>query len=247
MSRWREVVREELARYRAQTELAVVSRQELLDQSLPRLEAEFPDNNTHEQSLSRTLQELRDCGEIGFLSEGTYRILSLDADSDAATDAAARSGVEVTYTASEYETTATGRRIHPEFRETVLRRFGERCPVSGVDHAGLLDVAHVLPWSDHPDRRADFGNVLALSKTHHAAFDRELFTLDSTYRLRVNPAFETSEAQRASSASGETVSGDVLARTLVERNGERVRLPQEARPSPTYLETRNESLDWSPA
>lgn len=233
MSRWREVVREELARYRAQTELATVTRRELLDQSLPRLEAEFPDNNTHEQSLSRTLQELRDRGEIGFLSEGTYRILSLDADRAAATDAAARSGVEVSYTAREYETTATGRRVHPEFRETVLRRFGGRCPVSGVDHDGLLDVAHVLPWSDHPDRRADFENVLALSKTHHAAFDRELFTFDSTYRLRVNPALETDS--------------EVLARTLVERDGERVRLPEAARPSPTYLETRNESLDWTSA
>lgn len=234
MSRWREVVREELARYRAQTELAVVSRQELLDQSLPRLEAEFPENNTHEQSLSKTLRQLRKRNEIAQLSRGTYRILSLDADPDAPTaDAAARSGVEVAYTAREYETTATGRRIHPEFRETVLRRFGERCPVSGVDHARLLDVAHVLPWSDHPDRRADFGNVLALSKTHHAAFDRELFTLDSKYRLRVNPAFETDS--------------DVLARTLVKRDGERVGLPEGMRPSPTYLETRNESLDWASA
>jgi hypothetical protein len=34
-------------------------------------------------------------------------------------------------------------------------------------------------------------NVLTLSKTHHAAFDREFFTLDKEYCLRVSPAFET--------------------------------------------------------
>ena len=34
-------------------------------------------------------------------------------------------------------------------------------------------------------------NVLPLSKTHHAAFDRELFTIDREHRLRANPSFET--------------------------------------------------------
>lgn len=230
MSHWRDVVREELARYREQTGLSVVRRQDLLDQSLPRLEAEFPDSNTHGQSLSRTLQQLRDRDEIGFLSEGTYRILALD--TNATTDAVTHADVEVTYTAREYETTATGRRIHPEFRETVLCRYDELCPVSGVDHPELLDVAHVLPWSEYPDRRADFENVLALSKTHHAAFDRELFTLDSEYRLRVNPKFDTES--------------DVLVRTILDRDGMYVDLPEKARPSTAYLRSRNESLDWSP-
>jgi putative restriction endonuclease len=240
MSRWREVVREELARYREQTGIAVIERQDLLDQSRERLRAEFPESNTHSQSLSRTLQELRDRGEIGFLSDGTYRILSLEYDGDPADgstlsvgDGAIQSDDAMpSYTATEYETTATGRRIHPEFRETVLRWYGNRCPVSGVDRVGLLDVAHVLSWSEFPDRRADFENVLALDKTHHAAFDRGLFTLDAAYRLRVNPTFETDS--------------DVLRRTLVERDGEQVRLPTDGRPSPEYLRERNERLDWSP-
>lgn len=233
MSRWREVVREELARYREQTGVAVVERQDLLDQSLPRLEAEFPKSNTHSQSLSKTLRQLRQRDEIAQLSRGTYRILSLgdDGDPDPVSSPSPDDAVP-TYTATEYETTATGRRIHPEFRETVLRRYGNRCPVSGVDRVGLLDVAHVLSWSEFPDRRADFENVLALDKTHHAAFDRGLFTLDAAYRLRVNPAFETDSG--------------VLHRTLVERDGERVRLPTEVRPSPEYLRERNERLDWSP-
>lgn len=243
MSRWREVVREELARYREQTGLAVVERQDLLEQSRSRLETEFPASNTHGQSLSRTLQELRERDEIAFLPEadGTYRILSLDtsfvptAEGDGATrpgDTAPSDDAAPIYTATEYETTATGRRVHPEFRETVLGRYDGRCPVSGVDCAGLLDVAHILPWSEFADRRAEFRNVLALDKTHHAAFDRGLFTLDSAYRLRVNPAFETDS--------------DLLRRTLVDRDGEKIRFGEAAKPSPEYLRTRNDRLDWSP-
>jgi len=77
------------------------------------------------------------------------------------------------------------------------------CPISGVDHPGLLDVAHVLSWSDYPQYRADVANVLPLSKTHHAAFDKGLFTIDLDYCLRVNPEFETQS--------------DLLQRTLLDR------------------------------
>jgi len=52
---------------------------------------------------------------------------------------------------------------------------------------------------------ADLSNVLALSKIHHAAFDRELFTIDQNYRVRVNPDFETQS--------------DVLQQTIIDREG----------------------------
>ncbi len=101
-----------------------------------------------------------------------------------------------------------------------------------MDYVGLLDVAHVLPWSEFADLRADFENVLALDRTHHAAFDRGLFTFDSEYRLRLNPAFETNS--------------DVLRRTLADRDGEEIRFGDGTGPSPEYLRRRNERLDWSP-
>ena len=111
-------------------------------------------------------------------------------------------------TAGTYETTTHARAVDPEFRATVLSRYDRTCPVSGVDHPGLLNVAHVLSWSEYPDQRADISNVLPLSKTHHAAFDRELFTLDQDYRLRVNPEFDTQST--------------LLEQTMINRAGERV-------------------------
>jgi putative restriction endonuclease len=128
-----------------------------------------------------------------------------------------------------YEATVHARSLDPEFRATVLSRHGRTCPVSGVDHPGLLDVAHVLSWSEYPEYRADVSNVLALSKTHHAAFDRELFTIDQEYQLCVNPEFETES--------------DVLQRTIIDREGERISVPDGSL-EPQYVAQHNVSLEW---
>jgi putative restriction endonuclease len=131
--------------------------------------------------------------------------------------------------ADTYETTTYARAVDPEFRATVLSRYGDACPVSGVDHHALLDVAHVLPWSEYPEQRADLSNVLVLSKTHHAAFDRELFTLDQEYRLHVNPEFETES--------------ELLQQTLLSQ--ERTRIPGlDGRLSEEYLARHNTTLEW---
>jgi putative restriction endonuclease len=146
------------------------------------------------------------------------------ADSDwspSVSDAGMRTGT--------YETSVHARSVDPEFRATVLSRHDRTCPVSGVDHSGLLDVAHVLSWSEYPEHRADLSNVLALSKTHHAAFDRELFTIDQNYRLCVNPSFETQS--------------DVLQRTIIDRAGERISIPEEGL-KPQYVAQHNAALEW---
>jgi len=131
--------------------------------------------------------------------------------------------------AGTYETTVHARRVDPEFRATVLSRHDRTCPISGVDHPGLLDVAHVLPWSEYPEYRADLSNVLALSKTHHAAFDRGLFTIDKENQLRVNPSFETQS--------------DLLQRTIIDRAGERISIPDDSL-NPQYVTQHNASLEW---
>ena len=128
-----------------------------------------------------------------------------------------------------YETTVHARSVDPEFRATVLSRHDSTCPISGVDHPGLLDVAHVLSWSDYPEYRADLSNVLALSKTHHAAFDRELFTIDQDHRLCVNPRFETQS--------------DLLQRTILDRAGERISIPDNNL-KPQYISKHNSTLEW---
>ena len=228
MSQWREVVRRELHRYREQTGHDVVERQDLLEQALPILEEEFPDASTPGQTLSRVLQELRDRDEIEFLDfEGTYRIGDLDHEF---TEEDWTELGDHRYEANTYETTVTARSLPARFRDAVLSWYGARCPVSGVDHAELLDVAHVLSWSDNQDVRTDPGNVLILDKTHHEAFDRGLFTIDDGYRLQVMPGFSTES--------------ELLQSSLVDSDGQELTFPDTRRPSPEYLRTHNEALEW---
>jgi putative restriction endonuclease len=134
------------------------------------------------------------------------------------------------FSARTYETTTVARRVDPEFRATALSRYDTECPVSTVDHPHLLDVAHVCSWSDYPAYRADLSNVLVLSKTHHAAFDRKLFTVDSEYRLQVDPEFETQS--------------DLLQRTLVDRDGVRLSELRE-RVDEDRLAEHNDSVAWA--
>lgn len=170
----------------------------------------------------------KDGAEYELTDEGRQFVESAVSEwADAATPDASSDALEAR--AGTYETVVSARSLDPEFRATVLSRYEAICPVSGVDHPGLLDVAHVLSWSEYPDHRADLSNVLALSKTHHAAFDRELFTIDADYRLRVNPSFETEN--------------DLLQRSLVNQAGERVPL-SDGDVDPAYLRRHNEALGW---
>lgn len=232
MSRWRRIVRRELARYRVETGYDVIERQSFLDQALPTLRSEFPNNSHLDQKVSQILQQLRDRDEVEFLGRGTYRVCKLGetADETGTQDERGETNDESTYSAREYVTTVGARSLPAAFREVTLDRYGHTCPVSGVDHDRLLDVAHVLPWSEYPDYRSDMGNVLPLSKTHHAAFDAGLFTLDRNSRLHVSPTFETDSS--------------VLRTTLLERDGQPLDQLSNSPLSASYLEKRNESLSW---
>lgn len=107
------------------------------------LEDEFPEAKTPGQTLSRVLQELRDRGELEFLDlDGTYRIFDLDHEYVGATKSS-DSGRR--YEARTYETTVQARSLPMAFRNAALEWYNSQCPFSGVDHEGLLDVAHILP------------------------------------------------------------------------------------------------------
>jgi len=71
--------------------------------------------------------------------------------------------------------------------------------------------------------------VLPLSKTHHSAFDRELFTIDRDYQIRVNLAFETES--------------ELLQQSIVDRAGQRVAM-LDGCVDPEYAARHNASLEW---
>ncbi|WP_435362797.1 HNH endonuclease [Haloarchaeobius sp. DYHT-AS-18] len=236
MTTWQALVRRELRRYHEQTNCPVLTRQEFLDQARPAFEKAYPNNNTPGQKFSQIMQQLESLGEVSFVDyAGTYRIVDLNED-----DIADDDGTEPSYQTSqyqqpsyrgtEYETTTTTRSMPTAFRTETLGHYRNTGVLSGVDVPALLDVAHILPWSEYEDEQLNPGNVMLLSKTHHAAFDADLFTLDRNLRLWTAPDFDTES--------------DLLRQTLLDREGTRISWPETAPDVSARLADRNRTLDW---
>src|SRR4051794_2036458 len=77
-------------------------------------------------------------------------------------------------------------RLHQAmFREAVLAAYGERCAVSNLPDARLLDAAHIIGDADEDLGQPIVSNGLPLSKIHHAAFDANLLGIDADFRIHV--------------------------------------------------------------
>jgi hypothetical protein len=120
--------------------------------------------------------------------------------------------------------------VSPAFRETVFDQYGHACAFTGIENAAVLDLAHVLPRSEHPDVAEDPENALVMNALHHRAFDAELFTLDTDCRIRIRPDFDPGHP--------------FLRETLVRRQGEQLSLPDGARIDPSYLAELNDGRSW---
>ncbi|WP_265112048.1 HNH endonuclease [Halosolutus halophilus] len=206
-----------------------ISRQQLNTHPEIGWNTENPDMALQRVNWLRSLGRVQEDGDQYRLTEDGRQFTDNAVETWAETAASTASSTADPMTAGTYKSTVNARAIDPEFRATALARFDHTCPISDVDHPGLLDVAHVLSWSDYPEHRADLSNVLALSKTHHAAFDQELFTIDRGNRLRVNPNFDTES--------------DLLRQTILDQAGERLPLPDGCVDT-DYVAKHNAALAW---
>jgi putative restriction endonuclease len=78
-------------------------------------------------------------------------------------------------------------RLHQAtFREAILSAYGNKCAITGLPEARLLDAAHIIPDKDDALGQPIVRNGLPLSKLHHAAFDANLIGIDPDYRIHVS-------------------------------------------------------------
>lgn len=88
----------------------------------------------------------------------------------------------------KYATVETKRRVHqPVFRARVLSAYDRRCAICRLNHADLLDAAHIIPDSEEGGAAA-VPNGLSLCKIHHAAYDRNLLGIDADYKVHIDEA-----------------------------------------------------------
>lgn len=216
---WKDDVYIELLRYAEENETERFTLEEFYGHAEDRLAAKHPDNNHVQAKIRQILQRLRRDGQLEFLdNDGTYRLVELDEEFTR------EYGVD-------RQTVETTR--YPTFqsvRVEALQRYDKTCLLTDVDLPALLDAAHVLPRAERPSEARNPENVLVLNKLHHEAFDRNLFTIDTDYRVRVAPELSTDSG--------------LLNDSLVTLDGERVRLPESASLDRSLLTERNAELAW---
>lgn len=86
------------------------------------------------------------------------------------------------------------RRGQTAFRKRLLDRYGARCQISGCSYEGLLEAAHIQPYSRSNDN--GIGNGLLLRADLHTLFDLCLIGIDpATRRVSVLPELATAGYQ----------------------------------------------------
>lgn len=119
-------------------------------------------------------------------------------------------------------------RVHqPMFRARVVSAYNDQCAICRLRHRELLDAAHIIPDSEL-ESSAEVSNGIALCKIHHAAYDRNLLGVDSSYKVHV-----------PNSIMGE-VDGPMLKHGIQEMNGASLLLPsaRENLPNQDWLNRR---------
>jgi putative restriction endonuclease len=129
-----------------------------------------------------------------------------------------------------YATLEVRHRLHQAgFREQVLAAYREQCALCRLRHRELLDAAHIIGDTD-PLGEPAVSNGLSLCKLHHAAYDRDILTVDPDYRIVIRRDVLDEH------------DGPMLKHGLQELHGRRIVPPRRAdlRPSPDLLALRLE-------
>lgn len=71
-----------------------------------------------------------------------------------------------------------------DFRSRVLCAYGYRCAACGIQ-LELVDAAHIVPVAESGSTD-ETTNGIALCKLHHAAYDRNLMSVDQNYRIEIS-------------------------------------------------------------
>lgn len=85
----------------------------------------------------------------------------------------------------KYVSRWTRARVHQhDFREHVISAYDISCAICDLPHAQLLEAAHIIPDSENSGI-PEVSNGLALCRTHHTAYDRNLIGIDPDHRIHV--------------------------------------------------------------
>jgi hypothetical protein len=131
---------------------------------------------------------------------------------------------------TETERTVRVRLGQSFFRQAVLASYGLRCCVTGTPVPELLVASHILPWAAHPEHRVNPRNGLCLARTHDAAFDAGLITLDEEWRLVLSRRLR------------DHLPNEAVERQFVAYEGRAIALPEKFRPDGAFVARHRETV-----
>ncbi len=71
-----------------------------------------------------------------------------------------------------------------EYRQKVLRRWNNKCAVSGLNIKEILIASHIVPWRESNDKeRLDVDNGLLLSPIYDSLFDRYFISFEDNGKI----------------------------------------------------------------
>ena len=95
---------------------------------------------------------------------------------------------------TERDVLARARVGQGKFRDDLLKRWNNRCAVSGLDRTELLRASHIKPWSGSDNHeRLDPCNGLLLSSVYDAAFDAKLISFSDSGEMIVAKDFSAQQ------------------------------------------------------
>jgi putative restriction endonuclease len=120
----------------------------------------------------------------------------------------------------EYAERQILQRVHqPKFRAQVILAYRTQCAICRLQHAELLDAAHIMP--DHHERGiAAIHNGLALCKIHHTAYDRNLIGISPGYQVQVDKKLLLE------------IDGPMLKHGIQEMDGVTIQIPSRSNQQP---------------
>jgi len=107
------------------------------------------------------------------------------------------SDTAVQVTSAEKELIMQARIGQGMYRNNLLKKYGNRCVVTGIDNTKILIASHIKPWSVSDNReRIDIENGLLLSANMDRLFDSGLITFNDKGKLAVSSFLSKENRER---------------------------------------------------
>ena len=116
------------------------------------------------------------------------------------------------------------------FRNAVLASYQNKCCITGLPFAELLNASHIVPWAVDSNNRLNPRNGLCLNVLHDRAFDRGLITIRPDYTIDISSRINNLLDHRS-----------IQDYFLCFKN-KKIILPQRFIPEKSFLEFHNKNI-----